>query len=331
MLVLKGTVQIRFPDSGAGFKLRPGSFVHFYAEQEHSAHNTYSEEAHVFIIRSYMQTPVPNVTRQGMRRQLWDHLSREETDEQTAPVDDLTWGWVLEAAAGRSIKDREKVPGEVLNRLGLARLLAMLPNPTPANEADFLTSLRFGTGKEFKSLADWRRRLARGQVKIPRALIPAMHQYFQVSDLLMWEYLFPGIPWRVAVTRHPAKGMENDWIRLSEIPAVRVTDGVSYEIPRRSLACSDLAIAWLTLSPGTGTPWNRHRGCELAIPVEGEATIEYKKHGDICVVSEMQEIAHYNSEKMHRISNNTDKPVQVFLIRFYSESLRLAPPDPSVD
>jgi quercetin dioxygenase-like cupin family protein len=312
--VLDGLVELHFPDSGARFKLGRHSYVHFYAEQEHAAANVASDgKAEVFIIRFHHNG------RQSMRRQLWDHSGVGTV------ADALTCGWVLEAAAGRSVKDRGEIPADVLNRLGLARHLAMLPPPTPGADVELRTVIRAHTGEElYPSLEVWQSQLARGLTRVPRGLIPALHKTFGADPLLFWDYLFPAMPWRVAVARdkdRQKRRRRREWIPWSEIPHAPATVGVNYELPSRNLLCSDISISWLELSGdahgGAQTTSNRHDGFELLLPIEGAATVSFEGLGDQCTVSAGTNMAHYNSGRPHVVRNDSKKPAQLFVVRFH--------------
>lgn len=324
MLVLKGSVQVRLEDSGVQFELGMGSMTHFYAEQTHSAHNVSTGEAHLFIIRFY-QRGVPG-TRQEMRRGLWGAL--DKWSESAIRLQDVPWGWILEAAAGRSVRRlsrepaaQEGIPQELLNRLGLARLLKRLPAPPVGRARAFLRKAKGKDQKPCDSLQEWLWRLETNREIVATTLVPEICELFGVFDLLIWEFVFPGVTRQVVVARREADDEADDWIDLARVAGGQPATGVTYEIPKRSLACSDITIAWLTLEPGKVTRENDHPGLELPLPVKGEATIEYAGEKEpVCTVSALQHCAHYNSERQHRVCNYSSSPAEMIVIRFYGEN-----------
>jgi quercetin dioxygenase-like cupin family protein len=174
ILLLHGTVSVAFEDSGLTCELTKGSFAHFYAEQNHSVVNTSSAEAQLFIIRFY-QFDVQH-TRQAMRQELWNKL---DGPRPAAPpeLDDLTWGWIINSAADRSIK--QPLPAEVLNRFGLARFLKRSGAPrdptavrrfvTKLNDDDTRQPSREGkTHPGYSNLDQWLWDLETNQVALSR-------------------------------------------------------------------------------------------------------------------------------------------------------------------
>ena len=102
-----------------------------------------------------------------------------------------------------------------------------------------------------------------------------------------------------------------------------LAEGVRYDIPRRTLACSDVAIARLQLAPGMFCPWNKHPGTELLIALTGRATVEIKRGRSYEVLGRIaagDNIAHYASDQTHRIVNeDQDQTAELLVIRFYGE------------
>jgi quercetin dioxygenase-like cupin family protein len=316
LLVLEGRVEVHLIDSGLSVELNAGGYAHFFAEQNHSARNLSSIDfARVFIIRFYQLGG--HDTRQEMRRELWDVIS-EVRPGKMRRLNDLTWGWILEAAADRPrpparTGEERKIPAVVQNPLGLARLLSKLPAPR-------VKAFRQRIART-PSITDWLWRVQTNQISVPVQRLPEIAELFGAFDLLLCEFIFPSSSRQVIVCREP-DARRHDWADMGdvadELPSTRLAQGVKYEIPRRSLACSDVAITWLTLDPMTNTNYNRHPGCELLMPMKGSVSVERRNAGWICHVSTDQ-VAHYDSDTDHRVVNRSSEQAEMFLIRFFGE------------
>ncbi len=349
VLVLHGTISVLFEDSGLTCEMRKGSFAHFYAEQNHSIRNSSGDEAHLFIIRFY-QFNIPQ-TRQSMREELWKQL-RQPRPQVAPKLDDLTWGWIMNSAADRSIKKplRDEVPDAVSNGFGLARFLKRSGGPLKAAAlTQFLDAAAAESGlehrgrgqhrKRYATVDEWLWELESSQARLPRKLIPSLVKLYGVFDLLACEFLFPSVP-RHVVVHAPEDGATGDWVDMSTVvrklddlldagigtdrgAALLLQKGVEYDIPKRSLACADVAISRLRLQAGFHTTDNTHPGYELLIPTEGTVVVEYYDDRDhpvvMCTLSAQTSIAHYNSRRRHRIRNDGSVPATMFLIRFYGE------------
>jgi quercetin dioxygenase-like cupin family protein len=330
LIVLNGSVTIVFADSGTHVRLEKGAYAHFYAEQNHSAWNTSEDVAEVFIIRFY-QLRVP-ATRQEMRQDLWRTVAQRSHPITSGTFDRLTWGWIIEAAAGRHTPLEANIPREISNPFGLARLLGSATPPSKTQGNRLLSRIKGATGQEFRSLSHWLWQLETAQVKVPTTLLPAIAKTYNIFDLLLLEFVFPAITSHVVVHR---SGIPSDttnhheqvtlsaclpsgWAAMGDVSGYISAVGVTYEIPRRTLACSDIAITWLTLEPGHVTTFNQHTGSELILLFEGCVSIEYGNHGDsICCLSALQHCAHYKSNIKHRVCNYGDTPAQMLVVRFY--------------
>jgi quercetin dioxygenase-like cupin family protein len=311
LFVLRGTVEVRFADSGIRLRLEKHCYLHFYAEQTHSAHYVAGEEnleeAHVLIIRLYQRTPNPD-SRQSMRQQLWRAVGASDAISTTNP---MLGGWIVEAAATRSIKSGFGLPpSEVSNRLGLARFLG-----------------RIRRKKAGKNFASWLEAVARGTVRVPSSEIPRLHTRFNVFPLLLWDFLFPSVVRHVLIlwTAKEKDGTGwSHWVNLAKVVdgdtrLSFLSDEVVYRIPTRTLACSDMSIAWVELAPGRLTPENEHTGSELVIPLEGQVKVVLDGE-DFAIVAVGQGIVHYLTDTKHQIHNVGNTRARVLIIRFFADS-----------
>jgi quercetin dioxygenase-like cupin family protein len=359
LLVLEGSVQVTFHDSGLTVDLNGFSFAHYYAEQNHSVVNaSLTADAVLFVIR-FHQFDVAS-TRQAMRRELWRKL-RGKRPERPRRLDPLLWAWILATAADRSIKhvhtrpNSESQPPEeqvvnVENRFGLARLLrhrvqtwehGIARRPGKRAESAFLkqaaaTCLPLAAARkelqEFAELPDFLWALESNQINVPKDFLPAIVEFFGLFDLHVCEFLFPGVPRHVVVTRDRA----HDWVDMAPIVrripellvapsaqrgAALVADGlVGYEVPSRSLACSDVAVSILHLESGRATVQNSHEGGELLLPIEGSASIVFDDAPAAALeVRAGQGVVHFHSRRSHRIRNSGPTRATLFLVRFYGD------------
>ncbi len=330
-VALKGTVDVALVDSGVTFTLHPGDYAHFYAEQTHAVANASKEPAEVFIIRFY-QADKAN-SRQQLRRELW-RLARREGQPGA-----LALGWMLAAAADRSAPPATsshgaRIPDEVLNRLGLAQLLGRLPLAGSRREK-YLK--KWGRARGNPASAEWHDALQRNLARVTRKQLVEVAELYEIFGFLAFEFLFPGVPRQIVVARRRddrlGGGSNGDWVDMRDIEASlpgavpQAVEGVKYEVPIRCLACSDILITRVTLQPGMTTLDNSHPGCELLLPLAGSAVVEYVDgpNEKLCQVTAPGELAHYNSDRMHRVCNKGDEPTELFVIRFFGES---RPPRP---
>jgi uncharacterized RmlC-like cupin family protein len=196
------------------------------------------------------------------------------------------------------------IPGEIMNRLGLARLLARVSQNGPRIHRDL-----------------WN--IAAGRRRIQADEIPKLAKQFGVFPLLLWEFLFPGMTQQVTVRSDPER---NDWTTMESILlrfTLQEAAGVAYEIPRRTLACSDIAISRLRLAKGLHCENNHHPGTELLLPLRGRATVKFGPRGNerpVCQVTAHHEMAHYLSGRPHIVANDSDEEAEMLVIRLYGET-----------
>jgi quercetin dioxygenase-like cupin family protein len=328
MFVLKGGIQLHFPDGGTSMNLPRWSYAHFYAEQTHSARNlSTTEDAELFIIRFYQQTREEIAPPEGAastlypsrvallphrvsrRQEMRKELRKLSTDIRPQLVDPFTRAWIVETVAGRSIPATgDYIPEEVMNNLGLARFLRLQPKDE--------------RGLPGSWGANWLTQLAIGERRIQKHEIKELHSYYELFDLLLWSFLFPGVLHQIVVSRQPAENAAPDWVNMERVFGAlhdQLPKGIQYEVPRRSLACSDLSVCWLKLEARTSTDLNQHMGCELLLPLSGQVAVEYGDCGEICRLSELSGVAHYVSSRKHLIHNPGDKAAEMLLIRFFTE------------
>jgi hypothetical protein len=363
LLVLKGSVSVTFIDTGVTFELKEHSYVHFYAEQNHAVVNESSKHsAELFIIRFYQlhSKPTQQVstkwTRQAMRHELWDWARDSPAPRAFRSKNYLTWGWLLGAVADRSVQPRLQrpdqpvksgIPHQILNPFGLARFL----NQAGPGNSKGLKKLLADLESEHNTLIenprkhlklpagrDWLWLLQNNQIKVPRRLIAKLVDVYNVFDLLVCEFLFPSWP-RQVVVRRDVGNKDIDWVDMmsvvNETPELKQRAGVNhgasrlqsgvvvYQVPTRSLFCSDVAISWLQIKQikeaDLATSPNTHTGCELIVPLEGKVAIEYVDgpRPRVFTVTANTQIAHYNSNRKHILKNIGDGPATMFVIRFY--------------
>ena len=118
------------------------------------------------------------------------------------------------------------------------------------------------------------------------------------------------------------------WVRQtltmkSSVVRSHLWTGVEYVIPNRGLACSDMAIAQLTLEPQKGTLWNVHPGYEVLIPLRGEAEVWFGEESVTAyrVFFEDGLLAYFLSDKRHRVWNpSADTIVSMLVLRMYGSA-----------
>lgn len=322
MYVIQGCVQVHLGDCGMEVELDAGSYLHFYSEQRHSAHNYAAQEAHLLVIRLYQTgSNGSDRYRQSLGSVLRKALAKYPPAAQL--FGPSVWEWMLEASAPRMLPEfLTNVPSEVLNSHGLVRLLSMRTNLDRARKEKILKTLNRKDGR-YNNVPALLWAIATNQRHVEATEIPKIADVFSVFELLAYGFLFPSIPGHVVVKRHQKP---SHWAALREIVErfkIRKpipVESVNYRLPRRTLACSDVSVARLRLYKGVTGPDNHHPGSELLIPLEGKVAVriyEGKRVARQLTLTARQHIAHHTSQKPHELLALED--AQVLVIRFYGE------------
>jgi quercetin dioxygenase-like cupin family protein len=339
LYVLEGSVDVAFADSGVQIALRRGDYAQYYSEQNHSVINHSDGPAHLFIIRFYQVSD--ESSRQKMRQEVWSQIVTRASgfDHQHSRVSlrPSTLAWVMESAAGRSrhlLEKGEPIPNEVLDRGGLARLLNRLPSPKPAAWKRFLQEHSALYDKNrYASPDDWLWALATNQITVPRSSLATLADLFGAFPFSIFSCLFnTALPVAAVKRRAPsATAGASDWVNVTDVvkdlTSLSQPAGVKYEIPTRSLACSDVSIAYLALDPQTNTQEGKHGGFELLLPIEGEVTVSYASttKQSFAVSARRRELVHFRSDVPHILSNRGSSNAELFLIRFHAPDTRPTP------
>lgn len=167
--------------------------------------------------------------------------------------------------------------------------------------------------------------MGRGDLAVTKDALPWIAEQFGVYEPLLAEFLLPAVfPTAVVRTNQAgllAPGESGDWLELSDLlgyPDPSLDEGVQYHVPKRSLACSDVSIAWLVLDSGHITPVHAHPGWELLVPLDGQLTVEFPgKESSASVTSASDRILIFRSDSDHVVCNTTTRPANVLVLRCY--------------
>ena len=152
-------------------------------------------------------------------------------------------------------------------------MLRFLEAPEVTAEKDFLESMRPRNQIPYQNLTEFLENLETSDLNLPRGFLDDVGKlYGNIYDLLLLRFLFPAVPGMIVFRPRKANdpesvfkdGVSNDDLKF-EVP-----DGISYSMPTRNLAGSDIAMSELTLGPGARTDWNKHPGYELILPLDGD-------------------------------------------------------------
>ena len=309
MLVLEGQVEVRFEHSGIRTTIKAGGYIHFYAEQPHSAW-CLGDKARLFIIR-FNQLDQKG-TRQAMRQEVEETLN--EKREKRAGLSFLTRRWLLQAITRPALTEKDILQ----DKIGLARLLESLRR-AEGRTPDVLAR-RSGVDKaKVKDIEDKIEHLEEASLPLECDDLVWLAKAYGVERMLFENFFSPGVPGVVVVREKERHGVDED--DINPIESSNLPSGVVYGVPCRNLAFSDITIAKVTLGPNCSTPWNWHSGCELLIPVRGAARVEYKDDGaPICTISDADEVfAHFRSVWDHRVTGVGPGHSEFLVVRFYSD------------
>jgi quercetin dioxygenase-like cupin family protein len=125
---------------------------------------------------------------------------------------------------------------------------------------------------------------------------------------------------------------------LDWVPAPKESSGnadrVSYMLPARSLANSDISVVLLHLEPGGSTAWNHHPGFEAIIPIVGRCQVHFDESGRGFVTSYSSpcsdkgdgdaKMVVYRSSVSHKVIHaGSDTVSRMLVIRFNIRSHRV--------
>jgi quercetin dioxygenase-like cupin family protein len=340
MLVLEGAIEVRLKNRTPEI-LQAGDYIHFYAEQSHAAFLAPgANQARVFIIRFYQLEGGGSRRRfQVNLKKLVDELSKKK--------------WSL-AKIRRSFE-------EVEARL---RELTHEPSQTEANQENVLDWA--GLGRQFRAFLKMLKltydemllRAAERQIELNRTRLSQLVQGKVLRQKMKWVYslvellgdhippiLFAGFAYPPASEFVIVRKNKEDLVTVSA--DVNAPPNAEYQVPRRVLAGSDIAITFLQLIPKSrasltdarerssqttdsndapslvegASPWNRHPGFELIYPLQGRVQVEYAAEGEgpnqyHIVDSALGQYAHYRSDRKHRVVVVGDQPAELFVVRF---------------
>jgi quercetin dioxygenase-like cupin family protein len=131
---------------------------------------------------------------------------------------------------------------------------------------------------------------------------------YHIEPMLLSDFLFRTFRPSVAVRR------PHDWVDVK--PDLVGLYGVSYQVPCRRLADTDISITSLLLQPGASTPANRHPGHEVIVPLEGAVVVHIDRK-DTPVRTGEHLAAHYFSRQIHAVENAGKEPARMLVLRFY--------------
>ncbi|MFO0969364.1 MAG: cupin domain-containing protein [Gemmataceae bacterium] len=335
LLVLKGRVEVVIESSGIRQILDEGEYIHFHSEQRHFAAITRrTKNARVFVIR-FFQLQKQGAGHDDIRSALREMLKiLEEPDPSLQKVMALfsekkkvILPWLSQMIMDSGYLGESSLEGKSESHLRKTKSGELLLRD-PVGLGAMLTGLKRMFGPTYRDLADQSKK-ARKQLhgilhgksrKVHSALthvdLDALAAMFgsEVPSILLYGFLFPAVQYVATVRRsdlHPV------------MPPLQVPDNAHYKLPARTLAGSDINVTYVDLDSNTSpetqgeTPWNRHPGFELVLPLQGKVRIDFRaEERQETVDSAMTQYAHYASDRCHRVVNVGSETAKVFVIRF---------------
>ncbi len=280
LYVESGSIDVRFGDTGLHSRLQAGSLIHFDSRLDHSAWNPNRQPAQCFIIRLY---------RPESRRPIADEM-----------------GWLFQ--------EKLDTGEEVLDRLGLGRFLATLCSENmrgPSSGGLTLDALARRAAQEDYPFS--RSKLARihyGKSEVLRSELTQLARIYEVEPMILYNFLLPYYQHAIAV-----HGMA-DTKRFTRETEKFLPEGVTYRLPFRRLASSEMMISLVTLKENVQTEVSRHAGWELIKPLEGDVSIILGTTSSLVTEGSF---AHFDSSHDHQAINKGKKPVTILSVRFISQ------------
>jgi quercetin dioxygenase-like cupin family protein len=313
----KGTVRMTWDALGVHTDLNPGDYVHFYADQRHTATNIGDGAAEVFVIRNYM------IAEGGPRRQLLQHAERFDHALLHARKDKHTIRGLYKEGVGRWITQTVRAlsgvvdeSGTIRDSIGLARQLERM--------GWYGRKLHRAATHDTKQLPLARyEEIMAGFFKQPgtKADLDHLSSLCKVPPPLLYTFMFPRTPGMCVVR------FDRDFLDLPGTNAsARVP--VHYLYPKHNLADSGLTICRLDLDPYFSSQDNKHSGTELSLLIKGDgirADIDVPKLKSegrglkwISKVAVQGEYVHYVSSYEHKVTNCGRQRASVLVVRFFT-------------
>ena len=208
----------------------------------------------------------------------------------------------------RAYTVRERTATEVRDCIGLSRAVKQFMAARQMNADDIVSS---GEDIEWDRGDDEIRSLLNGE-QIHGADFEDVNRLadiLRIPPILLANCLVPAASKLVVVRR------KSDLIPV-ESPGKKLSP-VRYSVPNRNLACSDVAVTSLSLSPSASSPRNDHPGFELVVPLAGAVDIEMANGESHRVDSERFDIGLFRSNMRHRVRNTGSVEATMYVIRFY--------------
>jgi len=299
LYVEDGIIEVRLEDSGLRCCLKRGSFIHFDSRSKHSASNLGSVPGRCFIIRFHQPQAV-------------------QRDEVTGPS--RGWGFPRQRATATP---RAKAPGplipqsqdskksrEVIDRSGFGRFLQFLCSKVARRDETSLSLSELANRAKDEGYSFSRPKLDRihhGLAPVCEDELVQLAMIYEIEPMVFYNFLLP--------TFKPAVAVHAD-DEMVKIDAPFLPPGVTYWLPPRRLAGSNMMITKLKIDPKSATKPNHHPGQELVKLLAGKVAIE---SGHSRVEIKKGGYAHFRSHFNHQAVNVGDEPATMLSIKFVGE------------
>lgn len=320
MLVLSGKLRVQLPDIGIESELGSGDYIHFYAEQRHSARSVGRTDARVLVIR-YLQ-----LHGMGTRYSLYSDVKAGKSWRKVAEQVRQEFLQTLkpfDLAGKHSKSDRE-----IADRFGLGRFLK-----SAADAGRLTNKMLLQRATERNRELSFRKgspgRLYKMEKPIHESELKTLADIYRTYPAVLYDFLYPAHQ-PVVQVRNPLEIQEkSDWetipdsvVRADEVGNQSI--GITYQVPRQRLAHSDMSISFLTMQPSAETAMHSHPGFELILPLSGKITIRQSETAHL-LDHKLHLYAHFLSKEVHMIKNGAVES-QLLVIRFYGGNHKFKTP-----
>lgn len=355
LLVRRGYVLVYLHDSGLPVYLEPGDYLHFYAEQLHSAWNMSNDlEAELFVARFYQNR---RGKRAGSLKELGKFIARSSRGRLRKPEMSLLFQSHDQDFA-RVHEDRgEHAPGDrpVLDPFGLARFLKLVAKCYAMSLEDLATAalkdLATAAGEPrdrfySRSKID---RIQNGLSAVDERDFLSLGKIYGCEPLLFYNYIVPPFLYAIAVSHHVDEAdLPRSLVAWQKVPPAYFQEAlwpsgkspagsrIQYWVPARRLTDSDVAVVLVELGDGSETLWNRHPGFEMLFPLgtegDGEFRIEIQLAEPKSVRIGVDLFGFYDSRRSHKVSFRSARgPAsrgRALVFRFLDDQPAEPPEDP---
>lgn len=315
--VLRGDVEVMFPDSGLSARLTQHDHCHFNSTQKHFVANRGDQTAVLLAVRRW-----PSRSRSQLESQLAEFEDQikaatgkpVETPKDFARIRQLFQEIKL-ILVDQSFDSVHSTNESQIDRSGLGRYLSYVANGADDTMPMLSLNTLADRGKKFGLTRSRFQSIQSGKARIAKSELIAIADCYHLLPALLYEFMIP--QHGPTVVMRAGKASENNKGDFSPLPDdFAKSTSANYLIPNRRLRLTNLSVCKIELAPSAKTAPNEHPGQELVIPLSGSIKVRVGGFATPALPSSNFYFVHFNSVQEHVVENaSNDKPASALVIR----------------